>query len=390
MNMNIKRAPSSVVQKESSIKRNFLNPIRNLLRNPLGYFVILGVVLCLLGYLAQKKVIPYSLSTSLTKVTIYAIISIGFCLLLGYSGLASLGTAGFIGIGALAGYIAMQKWPLIFTVAGIQINFSFFIALGLTIILALVIGAFVGFISLIIEGMYLAILTLGLAEILFKVLENISALLTGSATINISTKYQFFVYAQKLGLDKWDKSTKCMIVAVIFVALLMLTQNLINSPTGRAMLTMKNSTSAAQAMGISLIKYRLLAFVISTIYAAIGGLLYLSCVTGSLNTSDSALLTLSTSLNILGAIIIGGSKSLWGTIVGVVIVFGLQELIFNNIPMVKEFFQKNPAFMSIISGLLIVVIVMFYPGGLSQLFLELKFKIKKLIKKMKEKKYGSY
>lgn len=385
MEINKIKAPSSVVEKESSIKRS-LNPLKNIAKNPLGYFVILGLVICILGYLAQKKIIAYSLATSLTKVTVYAIISIGFCLLLGYSGLASLGTAGFVGIGALAGYLAMERWPLILELGDIQINLSFFIALGLTILIALVIGAFVGFISLRIEGMYLAILTLGLAEILFKVLENLSAALTGSATIKIKSGNLFFIISETIG--KWDKSTKCIVVVVIFVILLILTQNLINSPTGRAMLTMKNSTSAAQAMGISLIKYRLLAFVISTIYAALGGLLYLSCITGSLNTSDTTLLTLSTSLNILGAIIIGGSKSLWGTILGVVIVFGLQELVFNNIPGVDKFFQDNPAFMSIVSGLLIIVIVMFYPGGLSQLFLEIKYKIKNLIKKLKERKYG--
>lgn len=386
MDINKIKAPSSVIEKESTLKRSF-NPIKNILRNPLGYFVILGIVLCVLGFMAQKKIIPYSLATSLTKVTIYAIISIGFCLLLGYSGLASLGTAGFVGIGALAGYLAMERWPLIFEIGDIKFNLSFFIAFALTVVLALIIGAFVGFISLRIEGMYLAILTLGLAEILFKLLENLATIFTGSATIKIKSGNLFFIISETLG--KWDKSTKCIVAVVIFVILLVLTQNLINSPTGRAMLTMKNSTSAAQAMGISLIKYRLLAFVISTIYAAIGGLLYLACITGSLNTSDTTLLTLSTSLNILGAIIIGGSKSLWGTILGVVIVFGLQELVFNNIPGIADFFQDNPDFMAIVSGLLIIVIVMFYPGGLSQLFVEIKFKIKGLIKKMKERKYGN-
>ena len=149
---------------------------------------------------------------------------------------------------------------------------------------------------------------------------------------------------------------------------------------------MKNSTSAAQAMGISLIKYRLLAFVISTVYAAIGGLLYITCITGAVSTTDDPLLSLNTSLNILGAVIIGGSKSLWGVLLGVMILFGIQPLFLNEI----EFFEKNPSFMGLVSGILIVIIVMFFPGGLSQLFTELKYKVKKLIKKIKERMYGSY
>lgn len=65
------------------------------------------------------------------------------------------------------------------------------------------------------------------------------------------------------------------------------------------MIAMKNSTSAAQAMGVSLMKYRLMAFVISTINAALGGLLYMLYVR-NITTSTSTLLTLATSLNILG------------------------------------------------------------------------------------------
>ena len=64
MDINKIKAPSSVIEKESTLKRSF-NPIKNILRNPLGYFVILGIVLCVLGFMAQKKIIPYSLANSI-------------------------------------------------------------------------------------------------------------------------------------------------------------------------------------------------------------------------------------------------------------------------------------------------------------------------------------
>ena len=379
MEMKEYRAPSCMFKKDNIVKQ-VISKIINLLKNPLIYFVLMGVVIIILGNLANKKIIPYSLSKTLATLVVYGIISIGFCLLLGYSGLASLGTAGFVGVGAMVAHVIIQKYPINLTLGGQVYNISIFVAIIGAILVSVLIGMFVGFISLRIEGMYLAILTLGLAEIIFQLLENLASILNGTATIKVSGSNAI------LWLTKLDNASKCALCVVIFVALLILTQNLINSPTGRAMVTMKNSTSAAQAMGISLIKYRLLAFVISTVYAAIGGLLYITCITGAVSTTDDPLLSLNTSLNILGAVIIGGSKSLWGVLLGVMILFGIQPLFLNEI----EFFEKNPSFMGLVSGILIVVIVMFFPGGLSQLFQELKYKIKKLIKKIKERMYGSY
>lgn len=368
--------PSYKVFKNVSSEKK-TNPLKNLIQNPIGHFALMGVILIVLGMLAQQKIISYSLSTTLATVVIYAIIAIGFCLLLGYSGLASLGTAGFAGVGALSAFLMMQKFPVVFGfyLSGqvVVVNLSFFTSLLVAILVAIVIGLFVGFISLRIEGMYLAILTLGLAEILFQLFKNIDS----SFKIDLGN----IVFLT----EKMSNSTKCTIVSIIFVILLIITNNLINSPTGRAMLAMKNSTSAAQAMGISLLKYRLLAFVISTIYASIGGMLYL-IVTRSLPTSGSTFLALSMSLNILGAVIVGGSRSLWGTTIGAVLIYGIQTLFLDKI----EFFNKNPGFMGIVSGILLIVIVMFYPGGLAQLFFEIKNKIKVLIKKIKERKYGAY
>ena len=379
MEMKEYKAPSCMFKKDNIVKQ-VISKITNLLKNPLIYFVLMGIVIIILGKLANQKIIPYSLSKTLATLVVYGIISIGFCLLLGYSGLASLGTAGFVGVGAMVAHVIIQKYPINLTLGGQVYNISIFVAIIGAILVSVLIGMFVGFISLRIEGMYLAILTLGLAEIIFQLLENLASILNGTATIKVSGSNAI------LWLTKLDNASKCSLCVVIFVVLLILTQNLINSPTGRAMVTMKNSTSAAQAMGISLIKYRLLAFVISTVYAAIGGLLYITCITGAVSTTDDPLLSLNTSLNILGAVIIGGSKSLWGVLLGVMILFGIQPLFLNEI----EFFEKNPSFMGLVSGILIVIIVMFFPGGLSQLFTELKYKVKKLIKKIKERMYGSY
>ena len=329
---------------------------KNILKHPLAQIILFALLMTLLQLLSGWGVIPNSFVYALGNTMIYAIIAVGFCLLLGYSGLASLGTAGFIGIGAYAAFYIMQQYQL-----------PYIVAFLVTLLVSILIGVVVGFISLRIEGIYLAILTLGLSEIIRNLLMAIKS------TVKIDIEN-----AKLFGIQMSDRMGYFLIL-VTFCILMWLTANLINSPTGRAMLAMKNSTSAAQAMGISLMKYRLLAFVIATVFAAIGGLLYMVFVR-SMTTATSTLLTLTTSLNILGAVIIGGAKSLWGTAFGVFIIYGIQSMFLSKI----EFFNKNPAFITMITGLLIILVVMFFPGGFAQIALQVKMWIKKKFSRKKK------
>ena len=247
-------------------------------------------------------------------------------------------------------------------------------AFGLTIVAALVIGMLVGYISLRIEGIYLAIVTLGVSEIIRKVLSALcdtiklkgsQITLFGNEAIRLKTDTIFYI-----------------MIAILFL-LMVITQNLMKSPTGRAMLAMKNSTSAAQAFGISLLKYRLMAFCFSIVYASVAGMLFMLYIRYVSN-SSSTLFSLSTSLNILGAVIIGGTKSIWGTVGGIFIIYGIDKMFLQDI----AFFRENPTLITLFCGLLVVLVVMFYPGGLAQLVLECRIKIKLLRKKRREALYG--
>ena len=323
--------------------------IRVAFANPLAQIALMGVVLTLIQVLALQGMLSSSFAYALGNTLIYAIVAIGFCLLLGYSGLASLGTAGFIGLGSYAAYYLIEC-----------LGAPYFVALLVTLAVSILLGMVVGFISLRIEGIYLAIMTLALAEIIRSLL----MVLKATIKINIDNIVLF-------GVNVNEKAVY-LLIAATFVILMFLTSNLIRSPVGRAMLAMKDSTSASQAMGISLMKYRLLAFIISTIYAAMGGLLYMMYVR-NMTTSTSTLLTLSTSLNILGAVIIGGAKSLWGTTFGAFIIYGLQSMFLSKI----RFFVDNPAFITMITGLLIIVVVMFFPGGFAQMLASLRAWLRK-------------
>ncbi|MCL2007878.1 MAG: branched-chain amino acid ABC transporter ATP-binding protein/permease, partial [Treponema sp.] len=230
-------------------------------------------------------------------------------------------------------------------------------------------GTIVGFISIRIQGLFLAIVTLGLSEVLGQVFLN--AGWTGGPN---GMRTGYIRLLPNLLNIRSNLTMLYSIVIVMMVLLMILTYNLITSPTGRAMLAMKNSTSAAQAMGISILRYRLFAFIIATAFAGVAGSLHM--LYGQY--TDPNQWQIMFSLNILAACLVGGAKSIWGVLIGVLVIFGLQPLFFQDF----AFLRNNSWIMTVISGVLIILVVMFYPGGLAQLF-------GSIVQKIKNKFFGS-
>ena len=351
---------------EMQKRNNFKSKIKNIASHPYFGYLLAGFIFLVLLLLYEAGIVKISTFRAAGQTIIYFIIALGFTLLLGYSGLASLGTAGFIGLGtyAVGSSLALLNVPVI-------------VAFAIAVVVAVVIGGVVGFISLRIEGMYLAIITLGLSEILNEVFKNATKITNGVNGLQISRP-------KLLGFITANNNVVFAILIIMMVVAMIITANIINSPTGRAMLSMKNSTSAAQAMGISLLKYRLLAFVLATIYAVLGGGLYMLFYRFSIPTTWN----LALSLNILAAVVVGGAKSIWGVFLGTFLIFGFDLAILRKIPL----FIKFPNATLLINGALIIIIVMFYPGGLIELIRNLYYKIKlkkdKATLKARRKRYG--
>ena len=323
--------------------------MQKIIRHPFFGFILFGLIMILIQILQRMGIVQYSFAKALGQTAIYAIAALGFSFLLGYAGLASLGTAGFAGLGAYITGFFLNTYTAL----------PYYSVLLIVLLVSIILGICVGFISLRIEGIFLAIVTLGLSEVLGQVFLNAdftggpNGLRTGYIRllpnlINVRTNISMLYY----------------IVTVILVLLILLTFNLISSPTGRAMLAMKNSTSAAQAMGISLLKYRLLAFILATAYASIAGSLHM--IYGQY--TDPVQWTIMFSLNVLAACLVGGAKSIWGVLIGALIIFGLTPLFFQDI----LFLRNNSWIMSVISGALIILVVMFFQGGIIQLMANLR------------------
>ncbi|XMB71914.1 branched-chain amino acid ABC transporter permease [Mycoplasmatota bacterium WC30] len=342
--------------------------IQAIKNHPYFGFVILTLVMLVVQLLRVVGVdVPITILRAFGLTMIYIIIALGFSILLGYAGLASLGTAGFVGIGTyIVGYFTKN------------LELSIFLIVLISILGAIVIGTIVGFISLRIEGMYLAIITLGLSEILNEVFKNAVNITNGTNGLGLNGLVLF------KNIINIDHNTIFVVLAFLMFIIMVLTLNIMKSPTGRALLAMRNSSSAAQAMGVSIFKYRLLAFIISSVYAFLGGVFYMSYVSFTIPTSWS----LAFSLNILAAVIVGGSQSIYGIVLGTFMIFGLNLAVFQQIPL----FIENPAISVVFNGVLIIVVIMFYPGGLIRLVNTISFKLKVKIKKWKQRrreyKYG--
>jgi len=317
--------------------------LKRITSHPFFGFILFGVIMVIVQLLQRAGLINYSFAKALGQTSIYAIAAMGFSFLLGYAGLSSLGTAGFAGLGAyITGFLLNSYTQL-----------PYWLVLIAVLLASIILGMAVGFISLRIEGLFLAIVTLGLSEVLGQLFLN--AEWTGGPN---GMRAGYIRLLPNLLNIRTNISMLFYIVTAVLVLLMMLTSNLITSPTGRAMLAMKNSTSAAQAMGISLLKYRLFAFILATAFAGIAGSMHM--IYGQY--TDPVQWSIMFSLNVLAACLVGGAKSIWGVMFGSLIVFGLTPLFFQDI----SFLRNNSWIMSVISGILIIVVVMFYPGGIAQ------------------------
>lgn len=316
------------------------NLLYSIWKNHYFRFILFGVVLCLLPVLARAGIIKSSHVITMGGVIIYAISALGLNLLLGYSGLISLGTAGFMGLGSyIAAYVTKDM------------GLPFLVAIALSILVPLIIGILVGLVSLRISGLYLAIATLCIAEILRKTFEELDEFTGGFSGHKADYPTIFGV--------RFSREGTYILLAVVLVLIMILTYNLTNGQLGRALHAMRGSEVAAQAMGVNLLKYRLIAFALATAYASLSGALYVFLI----KYTYPAVWMVGMSLNILAIVVIGGMRSIYGTVVGAFVVFAVPDLVLKQLPIIGQIDGLSYIF----NGLLIILFILFYPQGLGQM-----------------------
>ncbi|MGX8794847.1 branched-chain amino acid ABC transporter permease [Fusibacter sp. JL298sf-3] len=321
------------------------------LKNPYSQFILLGILLALVPTLASLGIIKVGMITTLGGTFIFAIAALGLNILLGFSGLISLGTAGFMGLAAYtSAYLTMN------------LNLPFEVAFIGAIVLSTVIGVLVGLVSLRIEGIYLAIATLAVGEILRKTFEEFDFFTNGFSGKTAE-------YPTLFGFLELNRTTMYYFIVFTMIVIMILTYNMMKGKLGRALNAMRGSEAASQAMGVSLLKHRLIAFALATIYASVAGVLYVHFIKYAYPTTWN----LQLSLNFLAMIVIGGLRSIYGTLLGAFIVFAVPDLFLKQIPYLDQLSY-------VLNGLLIILVIIFYPSGLIHAGHDIKAKIKKWTK----------
>ena len=193
------------MKKESNTVQPSATPVRSapgVLKNPYIRYILFGVVICLLPLLANSGIMPSSFVVNLGSVLIYSIVALGLNLLLGYSGLISLGTAGFMGLGAyISGYLTDS------------VGAPFIVALLVAVIIAAFIGVLVGFVSLRVAGIYLAIATLCVSEILRKTFEELDQFTNGFSGLTAS-------YPKLFGVSLSREMTFVLLAVVLVLVMI--------------------------------------------------------------------------------------------------------------------------------------------------------------------------
>jgi len=323
-------------------------------------FTFLLVALLTVLLLSELDLMKYSTVSLFAYLIIFTVVAMGLNILLGFSGLMSLGTAGFVGFGAY-GVVYFEKIGLPFELAGL-----------VTLIVAAIIGCFIGLFSLKVEGVYLAISTLAVGEIFSQVFRRVTWFTNAFSGVH-------YKYPTLLGIIDLDRQTTYIFLAVVMILMMIGMYHLTNSKTGRALLAMSRSKSSAQAMGVNISFYKLFSFVTAIIYATIGGILYASFYRYVQPLDWNLMLT----LLVLAMVVVGGMKSIFGSFLGVFVIYGIPKL------WLEDIFSNIDGVAYIFSGVLIIVVVMFYPYGLIHILQDIKkYFYKYKINRMKRLEVG--
>ncbi len=326
----------SKIEKKSSHKGGGSGKPRPALSgNPVLQILLLNLGLMLIAVLPHLGLMRFSTMSIFAYTGIYTVVALGMNILLGFSGLISLGTAGFIGAGALGMGVFLQM------------GLPFELSAVLVLLIAAGLGALIGLFSLKVESIYLAIATLFIGEILRQIYTSVP--IFGGEFIKIgAVRLLGFIELNQI-LQVHRSILFALIIAAQLIGMLLM-HNLVKSRTGRALMAMSRSEHAAQAMGINILKYRLIAFITATVYATGGGILYAMFF----QNAPTRAWTLNISLLIIAMVVVGGFKSIIGTFLGALIIYGIPNLFLKDLLGDISY---------VFSGVLIILVILFYPRG---------------------------
>lgn len=278
--------------------------------------------------------------THATFAGIYSIVAIGLGLLMGYAGQISLGQAAFYGIGA-------------YTTAVLTTTFDWnpWVSLIFSLLFPAIIAFIMGYTMARLSGYYLAMATLALGIVIHTLLVEWRDVTKGASGFFGVPQINLFGYTFSQGTSYY------YLVWTFAIIVLILSLNIVHSRVGRALRSIHDSEIASSSMGVNTGKYKMQIFVLSSMFAGLAGWLFAHM---SYSISPKSF-TLDASIMFLTIVVLGGSRSIWGAVIGTILIKIISILIHT---LGEHFSFITSDFEHVIFGLILMLVVIFLPRGL--------------------------
>ena len=296
-------------------------------RRDLGNYLIVVAAFLLMQAALGGGLISNSMEGLLVPICAYVVMAISLTLTVGILGELSLGHGGFMSVGAFVGVFFSMATQNSIPSDGMRL----FLAFVAGTVAAGVVGLLIGIPVLRLRGDYLAIVTLAFGEIIKNVLNvlyvgvdanGIHVAISDEKALHLAEDGRVII-AGALGISGGRKLATFVIGFVLVLVALFIVQNLVRSRAGRAIMSIRDNRIAAEAMGINVTKYKLMAFSISAALAGAAGVLY----GHNYSALQAGKFNYNMSIQVLLFVVLGGMTSLRGAMIAAVVLTVLPEML---------------------------------------------------------------
>ncbi len=283
-------------------------------------------------------VVPYTGSFGIllsTRILVFAILAMSLDILLGYTGLASMGHAAYLGMGAYLTAILATKYHF-------GLDWTFWLVIVFGTLLGAATAAFFGLFAIRATGVYFIMITLALSQCVWGLAYRWNSLTGGDNGINISRR-------PSIGIALSNNVTFFYLVLAFFAASLLILYVLVRSPFGRSLKGIREREVRMQILGYNIWLHKYLAFIIAGAFGGLAGVLWAH--TNAIVTPEDVGIV--TSVDALLVVVLGGAGTLFGSLIGSAVVLVLREYLSALVP-----------WWQYVLGVVFVLTIFYLPTGL--------------------------
>jgi len=314
--------------------------------------IIINLGIAILVYIAvmiltTQGILNRQMTSLIIPICVYVILAVSLSLVVGFLGELSLGHAGFMSVGAYTGGIFLIRTQNV-----LSPFFSLLGALLLGGIAAAVMGTVIGIPVLRLKGDYLAIVTLASGEIIKSIINAMTNITGGAQGLS--------------GIPRLTNVNNFTLVFILVLITILLVSNLVNSRHGRAVCAVRDNYIAAEAVGIPVSKFKILAFVVAAFLAGVAGVVF----AGNIGILKPVQFDYNMSIEILVMVVLGGMGNIKGSILAAVILTLLPEVL-----------RGASDYRMLLYAIVLISMMLFNNSSLKQNFLE-KYNLRKAKKEV--------